>query len=82
VSLVGQMRKGAPATLLGQRRQQQIELMDRRQQGQQMEAPELSGTEGGALTSAGPGRPEVIDEIVGNVGIKAVQEPGGAGSGQ
>lgn len=71
-----------PRALLGQQPRQQIERMDRRQQCQQVCAPELGRAELPARTANGPHGAEVVDEVVGNIWIQHVEQLVGAGNGQ
>jgi hypothetical protein len=71
-----------PRALLGQQPGQQIERMHRRQEGQQVRAPELGWAELPARPAGGPHVAEVVDEVVGNVWIKQVEQLVGAGHGQ
>lgn len=71
-----------PRALLGQQPGQQIERMHRRQEWQQVRAPELSWAELPAWTADRPHVAEVVDEVVGNVWIKQVEQLVGAGHGQ
>ncbi len=68
--------------LFGQKSQQQIERMHRRQQRQQMEPPKLGCTELGPLATSRPSSPMLIDEVIGNVRVKQIQQFGGTSDGQ
>jgi hypothetical protein len=67
-----------PRPLLGQQLGQQVEGMYRRQQCQQVRAPELGWTELPARTTQRPHVAVVVDEVVGNVWIKQVEQLVGA----
>jgi hypothetical protein len=53
--------------------------MHRRQERQEMGAPELGGAELPARTANGPRVPMFIDELVGNAWIEQVEQLAGAG---
>ena len=76
---VAQPREIPPRALLGQQPGQQIERMHRRQECQQVRAPKLGWAELPARTADGPHGAEVVDEVVGNVWIKQVEQLVGAG---
>jgi len=71
-----------PRALLGQQLRQQVEGMHRRQQRQQVRAPELGRTELPVWTANGPHGAMVVDEVVGNVWIEQVEQLVGASHGQ
>jgi hypothetical protein len=74
--------KAAPGALLGQQRREQIERMHRRQQRQQMHAPELRRAELPARAAHWTSAPMLVDEIVRNVWIQNVEQTTGAGHGK
>jgi hypothetical protein len=76
---VAQAGEIPPRALLGQQLGQQVEGMHRRQQCQQVRAPELGGTELPARTAKRPHVAEVVDEIIGNVWIEQIKQRVGAG---
>jgi hypothetical protein len=76
---VAQSGEIPPRALLRQQLGQQVEGMPRRQQRQQMRAPELGGTELPTRTAKRPHVAVVVDEVVGNVWIKQVEQLVGAG---
>lgn len=79
---MAQAGKISPRALLGQQLGQQIERMHRRQQRQQMHAPELGGAELPARAAKGTCVPMFVDEIVGDVWLKQVEQLVGTGHGQ
>jgi hypothetical protein len=72
------MGEAAPVALLGQHLHQQIEGMDRGQQRQQMESPQLCGTEVWSASRAEWTRQQRVDEIVGNKRRQFAQQCGSA----
>ena len=78
---VAQSGEITPGALLGQQLGQQVEGMHRRQECQQVRAPELGWTELPARTADRPHFAVVVDEVVGNVWIKQVEQLVGAGHG-
>jgi len=71
---IGQMSKAPPRPLLGQHLDQQIEGVDGGENGQQMHAPELRGTEAAATTCAAGLREVLVDPFVGNMWRKLVEQ--------
>jgi hypothetical protein len=71
-----------PRALLGQQPGQEVERMHRRQEWQQVRAPELRWAELPARTADRPQVAEVVDGVVGNVWIKQVEQLVGAGHGK
>jgi len=75
---VRQLREAAPRPLFGQQREQQIELVHRRQDRQQMQPPQLGGMEQSAAATSPVRWPKGVDEIVGNMRCQSMQQGGGA----
>jgi hypothetical protein len=71
-----------PRPLLGKQLGQQVERMHRRQQRQQVRAPQLGGTELPARAAHWTHVPMFVDEVVGNVWIKQVEQLVGTGHGK
>jgi hypothetical protein len=76
---IAQVGEIPPRALLGQQPGQQVERTHRRQERQQMHAPELGRTELPARAADGPHVPTVVDEVVGNVWIQQVEQLVGSG---
>jgi hypothetical protein len=66
LAVAAQAGKLPPSALFGQQGHQQVQGMDRGEQPQQMHPIKLRGGIGPPPPARGPGRPGVIDEIVGN----------------
>jgi hypothetical protein len=79
---MAQAGKVPPRALLGQQPGQPIERMHWRQQGQQMHAPKLGRTELPARAANRTRVPMLVDEVVGNEGIKQVEQLVGTGHGK
>ena len=79
VVAVPQSSERSPRRLFREHGHQEIERVDGRQEGQQMQAPELGGTELPAGTAPGPQGPVFVDELVGNVRIEQREVLGGTG---
>jgi hypothetical protein len=65
--------EGTPGALLGEQSAKQVKRMDRRQQRQQMRAPELCGAELPTRATHGSKVPSLVDAVVGNVSIQQVE---------
>jgi len=76
---MAQAGKIPPSPLLGQQLGQQVERVHRRQQWQQMHAPELGRAELPTRAAKGTYIPALVDEVVGNVWIEQIEQLAGAG---
>lgn len=76
---VGQTSESPPLSLLGQHLDQEVEGVDRAEQGEQMESVQLGRAESAAASTPWGGREQLVDEWVGNIWVEFVQECGGAG---
>jgi hypothetical protein len=76
---MAQAGKIPPSPLLRQQLAQQVERMHRRQQRQQMHAPELGWAELPTRTANRAQVPTLVDEVVGNVWIEQFEQSVGAG---
>ena len=75
---VGQVGKPSPSALLRQHLKQQIDRMNRGQQHQQMESPQLGGAEVPVATPGGSVRPLFMQKTVGNKRGKLFEQGVGA----
>ena len=78
----GQPGEGAPRRLVWEQGQQEIEETRGGQEGQQVDSPQLGGTESRARSPRWARIPVLVDEGIWNVGIQAGQKFVGAGHGQ
>ncbi len=76
---VGQMCKPSPIALLRQHLKQQVDRVNRGQQHQQMEPPQLCGTELPLATARGSVRPLFAQKTIGNKRGKLFEQGVGAG---
>jgi len=76
-----QASEGSPRALLREHRQEQIQRPDWGQNDQQMQPPQLGGTEGRTRATRRTEIPPLVDERIRNVRIQQVQQPVGAGLG-
>jgi hypothetical protein len=77
-----QAREGSPCGLLREHRQEQIQGTDWGQDDQQVQPPQLGGTERWPWAARRTEIPPLVDEKIGNVRIQQVQQLVGAGLGQ
>jgi hypothetical protein len=77
---MAQASEAAPGRLFGKHPGQQIERMHRREQRQQMRAPELGRAEVPARAARRTEVPLCVDEVVGNVWIEQIEQTAGTGN--
>jgi hypothetical protein len=77
-----QAREGSPRGLLREQRQEQIQGTDWGQDDQQMQPPQLGGTQCRTWAARRTEIPPLVDENIGNVRIQQVQQLVGTGLGQ
>jgi hypothetical protein len=82
LSLAAQTGELSPGALLRQQFAQQVHRMHRREQGQQMNPIKLCRTVISPPSTGRAMRPAVVDEIVGDEGVKKVKQGRGAGRGK
>ena len=76
--MIGQVCKPSPIALLRQHLKQQIDRMNRGQQRQEMEPPQLGRTEMSLATAGGSVRPLFMQKTVGNKRGKLFEQGVGA----
>jgi hypothetical protein len=76
---VGQTSESPPVSLFGQHLEQEVEGVDRAEQGEQMEAVQLGRAELAPSSPPRREREQLVDKIVGNIRVEFVQKGGGAG---
>lgn len=76
---VGQTSESPPVSLFGQHLEQEVEGMNRGEQGEQMEAVQLGRAELAPSSTSRRGREQLIDELVGHIRVEFVQKRSGAG---